>query len=196
MPPPFTSMRGLHIKALDLADAAIASGRCRTASGLCSERAQGDTTEGRSGWPCHQQSPPRRRIGAGQAGELSVETLKTEIDLEPLRVLDKKPASGRDVIVSQRLTKGGLAGGCKRFGHGPQVVWSHDPILISLPEKSACSSFRRTMTAAGGSRTTSASCCTACARWPSLAVVIPCSCNDTRRVCAASSVRKTPREIA
>ena len=96
-PPP--RLRGLHIEALDLADAAR-----RGALDSPSPRRPPPPREGAarcSRTPVRRHpraaGARRRRIGARQRGELALEALEAQIDLEPPRVLDEQRARELDV---------------------------------------------------------------------------------------------------
>src|SRR5262249_22120179 len=116
-----------------------------------------------------------------------------EVDLEPLRVLDEKPARKLDVVRGARVADRRRLRGALRCD---QLVLSHAPTLISLPGKLACSSFSRVMAGGGGRGATRAVCITDCARGPTCAPLTPFSCRSASWACAASSLRNTPSEIA
>src|SRR5262249_58627873 len=87
--PAFAASRRLHIQALDLAGLRRLHGR-RTAAAPRCQRTQRDAAEDRVGCRREQQAAVRRRIRAGQRGELALEILETEIDLDRPRILDEE----------------------------------------------------------------------------------------------------------
>ncbi len=80
---------GPHVQALHLADGALRIG--------AAQRTQRDAADGRARRTGEQQAAARRRVGAGQRGELLGESLEAEVDREPRRVFLEQRAGVRDV---------------------------------------------------------------------------------------------------
>ena len=62
------------------------------------ERAQPDAADHLAADPGDQQPARRRRIAAGQLGQLALEALKAQIDLEPLGIGAEQPPHMRDIL--------------------------------------------------------------------------------------------------
>ena len=87
--------QGLDVKALDLARCDVGAGRSYGVAGI--ERPQCNASEPRIRSSGEKQTPAWRRVRTRQAGELALEALKAQVDLEPLCIFDEERARQLDV---------------------------------------------------------------------------------------------------
>src|SRR5436309_15445203 len=91
----FPASQELHAKALNRARCDGRAGRSYGVAGI--ERPQCNASERRIGTAGEKQTPAWRRVRTRQAGELALEALKAQVDLEPLCIFDEERPRQLDV---------------------------------------------------------------------------------------------------